>query len=227
MSETVLLAEAGRPTGSAASRRLRAEGKIPAVVYGHGMDPLAVTIDRRDLRIALSGAAGLNTILDVTVDGTVYPSLIKDIQRHPVRRNIDHVDFIQVNLNEAVVVSVPVRLIGEAKDVSQHGAMVDMAMTVLEVSTTPRNIPGEIEVDVSEMTMDSVIRVSDLTLPAGVTPIADDDAPVVTVLTMRAEVLEAEEAAPAEGVEAGEAAVSDEAAAAGEAEAAAGDDAGE
>jgi large subunit ribosomal protein L25 len=227
MSETVLIAEAGRPTGSAASRRLRSEGKIPAVVYGHGMDPLPVTVDRRDLRVALSGTAGLNTILDVTIDGTVYPSLIKDIQRHPVRRNIHHVDFIQVNLNEEVVVSVPVRLTGEAKDVSQHGAMVDMAMTVLEVSTTPRNIPDEIVIDVTDMTMDSVIRVADLPLPSGVTAIADDDAAVVTVLTMRAEALETEEAAVAEGVEAGELAEGDEAAAGGEAEAAAGDDAGE
>jgi large subunit ribosomal protein L25 len=217
MSETVLLAEAGRDTGSAASRRLRAADKIPAVVYGHGMEPLSVSVDRRDLRIALSGAAGLNTILDVTVDGTAYPSLIKDIQRHPVRRNIDHVDFIQINLNEEVVVAVPVRLEGEAKDVLQNGGLVDMSMTEVEVTTTPRNIPDEVVVDVTEMTMDTVIRVEDLTLPSGVVAIADDDAPVVTVLTMRTPVLDAEEAAREaaaeegeEGAEEGEAAEGDD-----------------
>lgn len=195
MSETVLIAEAGRDAGSAASRRLRATDRIPAVVYGRGMEPLSVSIARRDLRIALSGTAGLNTILDLTVDGTVYPSLIKDIQRHPVRRNIDHVDFIQVDLNEEVVVAVPVRLEGEAKDVLQHGGLVDLSMTEIEVTTTPRNIPDEVVVDVNEMTMDTVIRVEDVTLPAGVVPTAEDDAPVVTVLTMRTPVLDAEEAA--------------------------------
>lgn len=208
MSETVLLAEAGRETGSAASRRLRADDQIPAVVYGHGMDPLSVSVDRRELRAAVSGAAGLNTILDVTVDGTVYPSLIKDIQRHPVLRNVNHIDFIQVNLNEEVVVGVPVRLEGEAKDVSQNGGLVDLSMTEVEVTTTPRNIPDEVVIDVTEMTMDSVIRVEDLDFPAGVVPTHDADAPVVTVLTMRTPVLDAEEeareAAAAEGEEGGD-----------------------
>jgi large subunit ribosomal protein L25 len=195
MSETVLIAESGRPSGSAASRRLRAAGKIPAVVYGHGMDPLSVAVDRRELRAALAGTAGLNTILDVSVDGDVYPSLIKAIQRHPVKRNIDHIDFIQVDLNEKVVVAIPVHLHGEAKDVSQNGGLVDLSMTELEVSTTPRNIPDEVVIDISEMTMDSVIRVKDLPLPSDVTAIAPDEAPVVTVLTMRTPVLDAEEEA--------------------------------
>ncbi len=204
MSETVLIAEAGRTTGSAASRRLRSTDKIPAVLYGHGMEPLNVAVARRDLRAALSGAAGFNTILDVTVDGTVYPSLIKDVQRHPVRRNIDHIDFIQVNLNEVVVVAVPVRLEGEAKDVSQNGGLVDLTMTDVEVTTTPRNIPDEFVVDVTDMTMDTVIRVEDLDLPSGVVPTSEADSPVVTVLTMRTPVLDAEEAAREAAAEEGE-----------------------
>jgi large subunit ribosomal protein L25 len=198
MSETVLQAETGRRAGSSDARRLRADGKIPAVVYGHGMDPLPVSVDRRELRHALSGTAGMNTILDLTVDGTVYPSLIKDIQRHPVKRNVQHVDFIQVNLNEEIVVSIPIHLEGEAKDVSANGGLVDLAMQELSVRTTPRNIPDGVTIDVSEMTMDSVIRVEDIPLPAGVVAEADADAPVVTVLTMRTPVLDAEEAAAEE-----------------------------
>jgi len=204
MSETVLQAETGRNAGSSDSRRLRAEGKIPAVVYGHGMDPLPVSVDRRELRHALSGAAGMNTILDLTVDGTVYPSLIKDIQRHPVKRNVQHVDFIQVNLNEEIVVSIPIHLEGEAKDVSANGGLVDLAMQELQVRTTPRNIPDSVIIDVSEMTMDSVIRVEDIPLPTGVVAEADADAPVVTVLTMRTPVLDAEEAAAEEAAAAAE-----------------------
>ena len=195
MSETVLQAETGRRAGSSDSRRLRADGKIPAVVYGHGMDPLPISVDRRALRQALSGAAGMNTILDLTVDGTVYPSLIKDIQRHPVKRSVQHVDFIQVNLNEEVVVSVPIHLEGEAKDVSAQGGLVDQTMQELQVRTTPRSIPDGITIDVSEMTMDSVIRVEDIPLPTGVVAEADPDTPVVTVLVMRTAAAEAEEAA--------------------------------
>jgi len=204
MSETVLTAEVGRRAGSSDSRRLRTDGKIPAVVYGHGMDPLSVSVDRRELRQALSGAAGMNTILDLTVDGTVYPSLIKDIQRHPVKRSVQHIDFIQVNLNEEIVVSIPIRLEGEAKDVSANSGLVDLTMQELEVRTTPRNIPDGVTIDITEMTMDSVIRVEDLPLPSGVTAEADPDAPVVTVLTMRTPVLDAEEEAAAEAAAAAE-----------------------
>lgn len=194
MSETVLTAEVGRRAGSSDARRLRAEGKIPAVVYGHGMDPISVSVDRRELRQALSGASGMNTILDVTVDGTVYPSLIKDIQRHPVKRSVQHIDFIQVDLNEEIVVSIPIHLEGEAKDVSANNGLVDLTMQELQVRTTPRNIPDGVTIDVTEMTMDSVIRVEDLPLPSGVTAEAEPDAPVVTVLTMRTPVLDEEEA---------------------------------
>jgi large subunit ribosomal protein L25 len=220
MASTVLVANTGRPTGSAASRRLRGDDRIPGVLYGHGMDPLSVAVQRRELRVALSGAAGVNTVLDLTVDGTVYPAIVKDLQRHPVRRNVIHVDFIQVNLDEEITVAVPVRLVGEAKEVEQEGGLVDPAVDSIEVVTTPRNIPDEFVVDVSEMTMDTVIRLGDIPMPAGVTVTGDPESPVVTVLTMRAEVAEIEaadaeaaaeqeaeaeaaaEGAPAEGAEA-------------------------
>jgi large subunit ribosomal protein L25 len=203
MSDTVLVANTGRATGSANSRRLRADDSIPAVVYGLGMAPLSIAIARRDLRAALSGTAGLNTILDLTVDGTVYPAIVKDMQRHPVRRTVQHVDFIQINLDEEIRVSVPVRLVGEAKDVLNNNGLVDPAMDTIEVSTTPRTIPDEIVIDVSEMTMDTTITLGEIELPAGVTAIADPELPVVTVLTMRTPVLDEEEAAAeaAEGEE--------------------------
>jgi large subunit ribosomal protein L25 len=164
-----------------------------------------VSVDRRELRQALSGAAGMNTILDLTVDGAVYPTLIKDIQRHPVKRSVQHIDFIQVNLNEEIVVSIPIHLEGEAKDVSSNNGLVDLAMQELSVRTTPRNIPDGITIDVSDMNMDSVIRVEDLPLPSGVIAEADADAVVVTVLTMRTPVLDEEEAAAEAAAAEGEA----------------------
>ena len=179
------------------------------------MTPVSVAVGRRDLRLALSGAAGLNTVLDLTVDGTVYPAIVKELQRHPVRRTVTHVDFIQVNLDEEITVSVPLRLEGEATAVANGGGLVDPAVDSIEVTTTPRSIPDEFVVDISGMQMDTVIRLSDIPMPAGVTATGDPDSPVVTVLTMRAEVAEIEaadaevaeeQAEEAEAAEGGEAA---------------------
>lgn len=194
MASTVLVANTGRPSGSAAARRMRREDIIPAVVYGRGMTPLSVAVARRELRLALSGPAGLNTVLDLTVDGTVYPAIVKVLQRHPVRRTVTHVDFIQVNLDEEITVAVPLRLEGEAAAVAAGGGLVDPAVDSIEVTTTPRSIPDEFVVDITAMHMDTVIRLSDLPMPAGVTATGDPDMPIVTVLTMRAEIAEIEAA---------------------------------
>jgi large subunit ribosomal protein L25 len=223
MSETILVADSGRQTGSAHARRLRTEDSIPAVVYGMGMEPLSISVVRRDLRKALSGTAGMNTILDLSVDGTVYPTIIKEVQRHPVRRNVAHVDFIQIDLDAELTVSVPVRLEGEAKDVIANNGLVDLSMNEIEVVTTPRNIPDEIVINVTDMTMDTTITLGEIPLPAGVTATADDELPVVTVLTMRTPLLDEEDAAAAEAAEGEEALEGVE----GEAGESAGDDAGE
>ena len=185
MSDSVLIAEAGRTTGSAESRRIRREDRIPAVVYGKGMEPISISVNRRDLRIALSGAAGMNTILDLTVDGTVYPSIVKEMQRHPVRRTVAHVDFIQIDLNQEITVSVPVRLEGEAKQVSMNNGLVDQQMMEIQVRTTPRNIPDELVIDINEMTLDTVITVADVALPSGVVAVSAEDQTVVTAVTLR------------------------------------------
>lgn len=216
MSTTVLNAATGRITGSPASRRLRREEQIPAVVYGLGMEPLSISVDRRELRRALSGPSGVNTILDLTVDGQVYPAIVKEMQRHPVRREVAHVDFLQVDLNVEIVVNIPVRLDGEAREVARNNGLVDQQMTEIAVRTTPRNIPDEIVVDVTEMTIDTVIHVGDVTLPAGVTAAVDADYTVVGVTVLRASEAEAtgddaEGADDAAGAAAGDDAASDSA----------------
>lgn len=223
MSETVLLADTGRATGSADARRMRRDDQIPAVVYGQGMEPISVSVARRDLRVALSGPAGMNTVLDLTVDGTVYPAIVKDMQRHPVRRTVQHVDFLQINLDEEIRVNIPVRLEGEAKDVVSENGLVDLTMSEIEVATTPKNIPDEIVIDVTDFTMETTLTLGEVALPSGVEAVGDPEWTVVTVLTMRTPVLDAEdEAAEAEA----EAAEGEGDAAEGDADAA-GDDAGE
>lgn len=209
MSNTATLsAESGRATGSAASRRLRANDRIPGVLYGHGMQPVSLSVARRDLRVALSGPAGTNTILTINVDGSSYSAIVKEMQRHPVRRTVSHIDFVQINLTEEITMHVPVHLSGTAKAVVAAGGLVDPAVDTIEVRTTPTNVPNEILIDITDLTPDSVIRLGDLTLPSGVIALGDPDMPVVTVLISRAGVetaaAAAEGAAPQGGASSGE-----------------------
>jgi large subunit ribosomal protein L25 len=204
MANATLTAVTGRATGSAASRRLRTEDVIPGVLYGHGMSPISVSVVRRDLRIALSGPAGVNTILDLSVDGKNYPAIVKELQRHPVRRTVSHIDFQQISMTEEIIVNVPIRLEGTAKAVLAEGALVDAAVDSIEVRTTPQAMPNEIVIDITNMTIHDVIRLDQVALPKGVTAVGDPETAVVTVLTSRVEAGRAN--APAEG--AGEAAPS-------------------
>lgn len=201
MSQTKLVATTGRTTGSSASRRMRAEGHIPGVLYGRGMTPISVSVERRELRLALSGPAGSNTVLALEVDGKSYPAVVKEMQRHPIRRTVSHIDFLQVNMNEEITVAVPVRLEGEAKAVMAEGGLVDPAVDTIEVLTTPSNMPNEFVIDISDMQPHDVIRLADVPMPAGVTATGDPEMAVVTVLVLRATA--EDEAADAAEAEAG------------------------
>jgi large subunit ribosomal protein L25 len=199
MAQTLLVAHTGRTTGSSESRRMRREDKIPGVLYGQGMEPVVLHVERRDLRVALSGSAGSNTVLDLQVNGKVYPAIVKEMQRHPVRRTVSHVDFLQVNLTEAITVTVPFRVEGEAKAVLAAGGMVDPAVDSIEVTTTPNLIPDEFVVDVSDLQPGDVVRLADVAMPAGVTATGDPDMAVVAVIMARGAT------SPRSGDEAGEA----------------------
>lgn len=168
------------------------------------MSPVSLSVARRDLRVALSGPAGANTVLALNVDGNTFNAVVKELQRHPVRRTVSHVDFIQVNLNEEITVQVPVHLTGNAKAVVSAGGLVDPAVDTIEVRTTPTNIPNEVLIDISDMQTDSVIRLSDINLPAGVVATGDADMPVVTVLMSRAAIENAAAAADAPAAPAAE-----------------------
>lgn len=186
MSNTATLsAETGRITGSSSSRRLRTEDRIPGILYGQGMQPLVLSVTRRDLRVALSGPAGYNTILNLTVGGQSFNAVVKELQRHPVRRTVAHIDFMQINLSEEITMHVPLHLTGVAKAVVSAGGLVDPAVDSIEVRTTPANVPNEILIDITDMTPESVIHLSDVKMPAGVTAVGDPDMLIATVLTSR------------------------------------------
>jgi large subunit ribosomal protein L25 len=208
-SEVSLTASPRTASGSRAAGRLRREGLIPAVVYGHGADPVSVSVVHRELRNALSGEAGSNALLDLQVEGEAVLALVKEMQRDAVRNEVTHVDFIRVSRDEAVTVEVPIHFEGEASEVTAGGGTLDQQLFNLTVTATPGNIPSAITVDVSGMTIGDSVRVSDLTLPAGVTTDVDPEEAVavaqVSQAAQEAEALDMEAAAALEAEE-GEAA---------------------
>ena len=205
MSESTLVAETGRPTGSRASGRLRAAGKIPGVLYGHGLAPVSLAVDRRELRHALSGPAGVNAVVRLQVGSDVHPTVVKDLQRDPVRRTVTHIDFIVVRMDEVITVDVPIVLEGEAKRLQSDNGVLEHSLQTLSVITTPADIPTHITVEISNLSVGDVVRVGDLVLPPGVTISVDPDTPVVVAAGAAVEEEpEAEEGeAEGEGDEAG------------------------
>ncbi|MEZ5243626.1 MAG: 50S ribosomal protein L25 [Acidimicrobiales bacterium] len=200
MSDQLLLtAETGREEGTRSSRRLRREGRVPAVVYGLDADPVTVSVAWPDLRAVLTTDAGTNAVITLEIDGAQQLSIVRDIQRHPVRRDVIHVDFLRVTADQQIEAEVPIVLVGEALEVTRANGMVDQTLYHLTVSAKPAEVPDEIEVDISEMTLGDSIQVGQLTLPPGVTTLVDDDTSVANSVVTRStmEAMAAEEAADA------------------------------
>ena len=174
-----LVAETGRTLGSRSTNRLRADGKIPGVLYGLGVTPTPLAVDARELRTALRGDHGTNAVLTLDVDGTEHVAMARDIQRHVTRGTVSHVDFLVVDRNISVSADVPVTLVGESE--LGGSAMVDVVVSSLTINAKPESIPAAIEVDQSELTLGSQVLVKDLVLPEGVTTEVDPDEVVVRV----------------------------------------------
>src|SRR3954470_17927150 len=134
MAEITLTAETGRPTGSRVSKRLVASGKVPGVVYGLGADPTPVTVDWRELRAVLTTDAGLNALIDLSIDGETKLSIVKDLQRDPIKHTVKHVDFLLIRRDQAITVDVPIVLQGEAEAVAKGGGLVEQSLVSLAVS---------------------------------------------------------------------------------------------
>jgi large subunit ribosomal protein L25 len=201
--------ELGRPTGSRVAGRLRAAGKIPGVVYGHGLSPVSVAVEGRALRAALMTEAGLNALMSVKLDGTEHLVLARDIQRDPVRHKVIHVDFQIVRRDEMMSVDIPITVIGEAEAVHREDGIVAQELFTLTVNATPGNIPNSIEVDITDLAVGDAIRVGDLKLATGVTTDVDPEAAIVVgqppQVVAEAEPVEGEEGeAAAEGAAPGE-----------------------
>jgi len=202
----VLTAATGRTTGSRSTRRLRGEGLVPAVLYGLDQDPVSVSVIWPELRQVLTTEAGVNVVLQLEVEGERHMSIIKDIQRHPVRRDVVHVDFLRIDPNKKVTVDVSIIMTGEALEVTQGNGMVDQNLFSLTVDAAPTSIPNELVVDISALTIGDSIRVADIALPAGVTTEVDPEETVAVGMITRStlEAMAAEEAAEAADAAEGE-----------------------
>ncbi len=199
--DIILMAEPGRTTGSAASRRLRATGKIPVVLYGRGAEPAPLTVDWRDLRTALTSDKGLNALITVTVNGTSTKVIVKEMQRHPVRRDVLHVDFLAVDVDKPITTDVPIVLEGEPIKVLREQGVVEQALNAIVVHAKPDAIPGHLSIDVSDLEIGHTITVADLVLPEGVTTDADPEETIVTAKLTSLALAEEEEGEEAEGEE--------------------------
>ncbi len=208
-------------TGKSVVRRLRAAGKIPAICYGPGKEPMALALDPSELVKSLDPVKKTNTVLTLTVSGapgdgdSSLTVMLRDYQKDPIRGHLTHADFVRVDLTKPVHATVPILLTGKAEGVKLGGIM-HQVIRVLEISCTPDKIPAKLEVDVSNLGMNEAIHVSDLKLPEGVRPLADGGSTVCAVTAPKAEkevAPAAAEAAPAEGAAAAGAAAAGEKAA--------------
>lgn len=210
MEQVTLSAEPRVESGSRPARRMRREGKVPAIVYGRGLQPMSVTVSGRELYTALHTEAGGNAILSVEIDGEApVLAVAREIQRHPVRGNITHLDLIKVSLDVEIQAEVAIDYIGTPLGVREEEGIVETIATSVLIEALPTAIPSSIPLDISDMEIGDTLKIEDLPQTEGVTLVDDPDRPLVTVLAPR--LVEEEEIAE-EGEELeGEAAEADEA----------------
>jgi large subunit ribosomal protein L25 len=199
MATVSLSANSRDVTGKGAARTLRSQGQIPAVIYGHGRDPQPLALNARDLDKMLSHIQAESTVIEVTVGGQTAKTLIREIQRHPIKRQILHVDFQALVAGEKVTVNIPIVLVGIPEGVRLEGGVLDHTLRELEIEVDPSSIPDRVELDVTNMVIGDSMHVSDLTIPPGVEVLDDPETSVAVLAAPRAVI---EEVAPvAEAVE--------------------------
>lgn len=233
MDQVKLSCAARSDRGSAAARRMRRTGAVPAVLYGQGADPVTVTVDGRELHAALHTDAGANALIDLQLGDKNQLTVVREVQRHPVRGGITHLDFVRISLTEKIEAEVLLEAQGVPTGVREDGGVLETVNNSVMIEALPTDIPGSIAIDISGLHIGESLSISDLPALAGIEYLADPETTLYTVQAPRIEeevvpeVELDEEGVPIEPVE-GEEAVEGEGAeaAADGAEPAAGGDAG-
>ncbi|MEN8374955.1 MAG: 50S ribosomal protein L25/general stress protein Ctc [Gemmatimonadota bacterium] len=184
-----LIATPRAERGKGAARKLRGTGRVPAVVYGRQEETRALSVDAHELTLLFNRISVENTIIELSVEGEDAPvnTLVREVQAHPYRNEILHVDFYQVRAGEEIEVGVPIRLEGTPIGVREDGGVLDHVIHDLTVRCVPSKIPNVIELDVSEMVIGDALHVSDINLPEGVTTLIDLERTICSVAAPRAE----------------------------------------
>src|SRR5919112_1721805 len=167
MASASLSAEARTDTGKGVARKLRSAGRVPAVVYGHARQPQALSLGTRELEKLLSSISTGSTVVELTLGGAITKTLIREVQRHPFKRQILHVDFQELVAGEKVTLRVPLRFNGTPAGVRESGGILEETMHQISLRVDPANIPDHIDVDVTALTIGPSIHIRDLQLPAG------------------------------------------------------------
>lgn len=188
MATASLSAKTRAGAGKGAARTLRREGRLPAVIYGHAREPQSLSIPEREFERLLERVAAENTVIELDIDGAMSRTLIREIQRHPVRRNVLHVDFQELVAGERVVVNIRILLQGIPEGVRNSGAILSQVMQELECRVDPLNMPAHIAVDVTNVAIGHSVHVGDITIPEGVEVLDDADATIAVVAAPKAEV---------------------------------------
>ena len=197
MAIATLTATPRSETGKGAARKLRAERRVPAVIYGHHRHPQPLTLDGRELDKLLDRIAAETTVVELAMSGGSARTLIREIQRHPFRRQVLHVDFQELVAGERITVDVPIILVGNPNGVRNEGGVLDQVMRQVSVDVDPSAIPNHIDLDVTNLELNESLHISDLRLPEGVRVLDDENATVCVVSPPRV----AEEAPVVEAVE--------------------------
>lgn len=179
-------------TGKGLARRLRREGKVPAVVYGAHKDAVPITVDRKSVsELVTRSEHGIRSIFVLKMAGTEQTrhAMIKDIQIDPISRTMRHIDFVRVVMDEIVKVTIPIEVVGIAAGVKNSGGILDFQIRELHVECLPGQIPDAFEIDVTPLEIHQSLRISDLTTPEGVKVLDDPDRVIVSVTVPRAEVV--------------------------------------
>jgi large subunit ribosomal protein L25 len=183
MPTTVIEAQKRTPGGKNVNRRLRTAGMIPAVLYGPGKEPVAISIDPHVIQDILHSEAGQNTIFSVSLDGTAKDNaMVKDYQLDPVQGTLIHVDLIQIAMDQKLILTVNIDTVGEPAGVKIGGGIMDFVTRSIEVECLPKDIPESIKVDVSHLQINDYIRVSNLETNSNVKILSDPEVVVVTII---------------------------------------------
>lgn len=161
MAEVSLKAIKREGSGKGVARRARAAGRVPAIVYGKGMDPVAIEVDRREFVTALLTDAGLNVLLNIEIDGSKTTAITRELQRDPVRGTLLHADFVKIDLTQEIEVEVPVHLVGESPG-AKEGGVLEHPLFTIHVRCLPTNVPESIDADISGLNIGDALRVSEL-----------------------------------------------------------------